>query len=134
MCEGFGMIISKEIKGYFIEPDSVGDISHSDILSRLGWKENTDKHLRKFVRVELPDWTISSFRFDENGTLPGWAESAKDDIVALVTKTLEKTAPAYAEYQKVRDAADAEYQKVTALAYTEMIKKMAFIEGYVPAE
>jgi hypothetical protein len=121
MCEGFGMIISKEIKGYFIEPDSGGDISHSDILARLGWVENSDKHLRKFVRVEVPDWIIASFRFDESITLPGWAESAKDDIIALVTKTLEKTAPAYAEYQRVKDTAEA-----------EMIAKMSLINGYVP--
>jgi hypothetical protein len=130
MCEGFGMIVTKEIQGFFCEPDSDGDCSHSTILERLGWKDNENQHTRNFVRIQCPDWHLKSFEFDEDSSLPGWAEESRDEIIALIKKTLRKaapayaeyqrvTAPAYAEYQRVKDTAEAEYQRVTAPAYAE---------------
>ena len=119
MCNGFGMIVSGEIKGYFTMPDSDGDISHSDILRALGWKDNEEQFNRRFVRIECPNWTIDSFRFDERESLPGWAEENTDAIKAMVERALSKAAPAYAEYERVRDAAYAEYKRVTAPAYAE---------------
>ena len=130
MCNGFGMIVSSEIKGYFTMPDSDGDISHSDILRALGWKDNEEQFNRRFVRIECPNWTIDSFRFDERESLPGWAEENTDAIKAMVERALSKAAPAYAEFEnvrapayaefkKVRDAACAELEKVRAPAYAE---------------
>ena len=102
MCNGFGMIISKEIKGYFCEPDSDGDCSHSTILNRLGWKDSKSEHIRGFVRVQCPDWKIDSFEFDEDKSLPGWAEEGKDEIISLVKRALRRAAPAEDEYQRVK--------------------------------
>ena len=119
MCNGFGMIVSSEIKGYFTMPDSDGDMSHSDILEALGWKDNEEQFNRRFVRIECPNWTIDSFRFDERESLPGWAEENTDAIKAMVERALSKAAPAYAEYERVRDAAYAEFKKVRDAAYAE---------------
>jgi len=125
MCNGFGMIVSKDMKAYFTTPDSDGDVSHSEILKALGWEDTTNIHLRNFVRVECADWTIKSFRFDEDSTLPGWAEENKDEIVGFVKKALRRAAPARAEYEKVCDAARAEYEKVRAPARAEYEKVCA---------
>ena len=128
MCDGFGCIIGKDLQLYFIEPDQGGDVSHSTILERLGWKENKNIHLRNFVRVECSDWTIKSFRFDEDKTLPGWVD--KEEIIKLVTKTLRRAAPAWAEYKKVTVPAWAEYKKVrdAALAEYKKVKDAAWAE------
>ena len=120
MCQGFGLIVSKELKAYFIEPDYNGNCSHSDILDRLGWKENDSKFLRNFVRIEYPDWTPASFRFDEENTLPGWAENNRDDIRTKCEGRLKLCAPAWAEYDKV-----------CAPAWAELITAFSKIEGHV---
>ena len=119
MCNGFGMIVRNDLRAYFTTPDKDGNISHSDILAALKWKENTDQFNRRFIRVECPDWTMGSFRFDEAGTLPGWAEEKADEIRAMVERELEKAAPALAEYKRVRDTAWAEYQRVRGTAEAE---------------
>ena len=131
MCEGFGTIVSNELKVYFIESDYDGNVSHSEILKRLGWTDNTDPHLRHFVRTECADWKIKSFRFDEEDTLPGWAEENRQEIINLVGKTLKKVYPALAEYKKVRDPAWAEYKKVRDQAWAELGKSLSTISGYV---
>ena len=130
MCNGFGMIVSSEIKGYFTMPDSDGDMSHSDILRALGWKDNEEQFNRRFVRIECPNWTIDSFRFDERESLPGWAEENTDAIKAMVERALSKAAPAYAEFKKVRDAAYAECKRVrdAALAEYERVSDAAYAE------
>jgi len=125
MCNGFGAIVDKDLNLYFIEPDSDGDVSHSGILERLGWADNPNQHLRRFVRVECRDWTIASFRFDENSTLPGWVENNRQEIQDKVGKTVALCAPAWAEYDKVRDAAWAEFEKVCAPAWAEYDKVRA---------
>ena len=116
------MIVSKDLKAYFTMPDNGGDISHSEILKALGWKENTNIQLRNFVRVQCADWKISSFEFDEMNTLPGWAEENKEEIKSLVKKALRRAAPALAEYEKVCDHALAEYEKVCDPAWAEYEK------------
>ncbi len=131
MCEGFGLIVDKELKLYFSEPDSDGDCSHSTTLNRLGWSDNTDIHLRHFVRVQFSDWTPESFEFDEEDTLPGWAENNREEILALSIKVLNKCDAARAEFEKVRDAAWAEYEKVRDAAWAELIRKFSKIEGYI---
>jgi hypothetical protein len=141
MCKGFGAIVTKNLDLYFCEPDNEGDCSHTTILDRLGKQDNADSFLRDFVRVQCPDWTIASFEFDEDSSLPGWADEAA--IATLVSKTLGKCAlalaeykkvhaPAWAEYKKVRALALAEYEKVRAPAWAEMITRLSKITGYVP--
>jgi len=122
MCNGFGAIVDKELNLYFIEPDSDGDVSHSDILNRLGWQDNTDTHLRRFVRVECRDWTLASFGFDEDSTIPGWVENNRQEIRDRVGKVVALCAPAYAEYEKVHAAASAEYVQVRDAAWAEYEK------------
>ena len=129
MCNGFGMIVSKDGKGYFTMPDNEGDISHSTILAALGWKENTDVNHRNFVRIECSDWTMKSFHFDEESTLPGWVDET--EIKTLVSKTLKKAAPAYAEYEKVCAPARAEYEKVRAPAREKLHERLSKISGFV---
>ena len=142
MCNGFGMIVTKDLKAYFCELNMDGDCSHSEILKRLGLKDNRDLFTRNFVRVQCPDWKIKSFEFDEEASLPGWAEENRQEIINLVGKTLKKAYPAYAEYKKVRDAAWAEYQKVRDATWAEyqkvcdaalakFIKKLSVLPGYV---
>jgi hypothetical protein len=125
MCNGFGLIVDSDLTLHFIEPDGNGDVSHSKILERLGWQENTDPFTRRFVRVEYPDWTFESFRFDENETLPGWAEENRTEIIEKCNKALASCAPAWAEYKKVCDAARAEYDKVCDAAWAEYDKVCA---------
>ena len=125
MCQGFGIIIDKDINLWFSEPDTDGNCSHSIIIERLGWRENEDPHLRSFVRVEFADWTPESFTFDETTTLPGWCENNKQEIQNKCVALLEKCAPASAEYKKVCDQASAEYEKVCDQASAEYEKVCA---------
>ena len=120
MCRGFGAIITKNLDLYFCEPDTDGDVSHSEILRRLQMPDSTNEHLRKFVRIQCPDWKVGSFEFDEERSLPAWADDGRDDIITLVQKTLVKCAPSWAEYEKVCGAALA-----------KMVKRMSNIKGYV---
>ena len=129
MCEGFGVIVTKDGRYLFCEPDTNGNVSHSEILKRAGIKENTDQFNRAFVRVEIPTWKIGSFRFDEESTLPGWVD--EDEVKTRCNKLLKRIAPAWAEYEKVKDAAWAEYEKVTAPAWAEFIAKISSIDGFV---
>jgi hypothetical protein len=130
VCNGFGLIVDKNLYIYFVEPDATGDCSHSDILRRLGWRENVNRFLRNFVRVEFSDWTPESFSFDEDSSLPGWAEENKQEIKDKCIHALELCAPAWAEYEKVRAPALAEYEKVRdpALAEYEKVRDLALAE------
>ena len=114
MCEGFGVIVTKDGRYLFCEPDTDGNVSHSEILKRAGIKENADQFNRAFVRVEIPTWKIGSFRFDESDTLPGWVD--EDAVKTRCNKLLKRVAPARAEYEKVRAPAWAKYEKVRAPA------------------
>ena len=121
MCEGFGGIVTRDGRVLFCEPDSDGNCSHSELLNRMGMPENNDPFLRHFVRFEFPDWTPGSFRWDEDDTLPGWVtDENKRDCFKLLDR-----APAWAEYEKVCDAARAEYEKVRAPAKAEYEKVRA---------
>jgi hypothetical protein len=153
MCNGFGVIVTKDGRYLWIEPNSNGDVSHSDILRRAGIKDDDKLFTRAFVRVEIPTWKIGSFRFDEDSTLPGWVD--EDAIKTYCNKLLKRVAPAWAEYEKVmapalaeyekvrdtalaeyekvRDTALAEYKKVRDTAWAELIEKLSTIEGYLKA-
>ena len=140
MCQGFGGIVTRDGRVLFCEPDGDGDCSHSELLTRLGMKDNKDKFLRHFVRFEFPDWEVTGFRWDEDDTLPGWV--TEDHAAACAAPLLKVApaeaeyrkvcAPAYAEYEKVCAAAEAEYEKVRAAAKAEFIQKLSTIPGYVP--
>ena len=123
MCEGFGVIVTKDGRYLFCEPDADGNVSHSEILRRAGIKENADQFNRAFVRVEIPTWKIGSFRFDENDTLPGWVD--EDAVKTRCNKLLKRVAPARAEYKKACDSAWAEYKKVRDSAWAEYKKECA---------
>ena len=120
MCKGFGVIVTKDGRYLFCEPDTNGDVSHSNILSRAGIKENTDQFNRAFVRVEIPTWDIRSFRFDEEDTLPGWVD--EDEVKNRCNKLLKRVYPAWAECEKVCDTAWAECEKVCDPAWAEYDK------------
>ena len=120
MCEGFGVIVTKDGRYLFCEPDIDGNVSHSEILKRAGINDNKDLFNRAFVRVEIPTWKIGSFRFDEDSTLPGWVD--EDAVKTRCNKLLKRIAPALTEYEKVRDPALAEYEKVRDAAWTEYEK------------
>jgi len=125
MCQGFGCIVNNNLDVYFCEPDKEGSISHSEILLRLNWPDNDDAFVRRFVRVECMDWTVASFRFDEDQTLPGWAEQNRVEIINRVELISSKIAQALAEYEKVRAQAWAEYEKVRDQAWAEYVKVRA---------
>jgi len=111
MCKGFGLIVSKELKLYFQEPDNYGDCCHSDILYALGWKDNEDQFIRPFVRVQFDIWIAANFEFDEDDTLPGWAEEYRDKIRIICIEKLAQCKPAYLEYRDVKDMALEKYNK-----------------------
>jgi L-rhamnose mutarotase len=119
MCNGFGGIITQDGRVLFAEPDESGDCSHSELLNRLGMKDNKNEFVRSFVRFEFPKWTEASFRYDEDDTLPVWVTPEFEDRAKAI---LRRIAPARAEYQNVRNAAQAEYQKVHAPAWAEYQK------------
>ena len=128
MCNGFGCIATRDGRILFIEPDENGNVSHSDILRRAGIKENDSSIIRNFVRVEFPDWTEKSFHWDEQNTLPGWADSAVEE---RCKKLLLRISPLYAEYRTTTDQAEAEYHKIMHQAETEFVVKISAITGYL---
>jgi len=118
MCNGFGGIITQDGRVLFSEPDKDGDCSHSLLLTRLDMQDNTDQFKRSFVRFEFPKWTEDSFQYDDDSSLPGWVN---DEHKESAVKVFLRVAPAWAEYEKVRDA-----------AWAEFIKSISTITGYVP--
>ena len=131
MCDGFGLIVDKNLDAYFIEPDDEGDVSHSDIIYRLGWNDNQDTYIRSFVRIEFPDWTPESFQFDEADTLPGWAEEHRDEIRDKCVKVLEICAPIREQRRQKIEAVEQEFNKVNEPAWTKRENKInAFIEKH----
>lgn len=131
MCRGFGAIVDKELNVWFCEPDKNGDCSHSIILERLGWRDNTDQFKRNFVRVQYPGWTSDSFVFDENATLPAWVEEHKQEITDNCNRILGRVSPALAEYKKVSGPAWEEYEKVNDAAWIKFTQTISSIPGFV---
>jgi hypothetical protein len=140
MCNGFGGIYVKDLGFFFSEPNKNGDCSHSTIIKRMGLKENNSAYLRSFVRIEFADWTETSFRFDEEETLPGWLDQEEAREIAI--KLILRVAPTYAEYHKIADQAWAEYRKIKDQAWAEyrkikdqaeaeFLSTISKIDGYV---
>ncbi len=126
MAKGFGIIATKDGQ-LFIEPDKLGDVSHNEILKRAGIEENTSLQ-RDFVKVQFPDWTENSFRWNEDETLPIWAD---EEMEERCKKLLLRVAPIWDEYNKVCGLAEVEYNKIYAQAVAEYkeVKKMSWA-GY----
>ena len=125
MCTGFGCLAGEDMRIRFIEPNRIGDIHHTEIIKRLGWKDTESIFLRGFVRVECPDWTIDSFHFDEESTLPAWAENGRDEIKNQVVKVLEKAAPIYEVFRRCIMDAQTKYLTETDTARTEYYAKLS---------
>jgi hypothetical protein len=100
MCNGFGAIVDSELNVYFTKPDENLNIHHSIIINALGWRENTDKFIRNFVRIECKNWNINSFTFDEYGTLPAFAEEGEMEIKNKIQNILEKVDPYLEQYNE----------------------------------
>ena len=123
MCKGFGLIIDKELNAYFCEPGLMEtNCSHTDILERLGWKENNDPYLRSFIRVQFPSWNPAWFEFDEEKTLPGWARGYHHEIKDKCTRILKACVPAWTEYKKVHDTEFEKYRTTLSPIWKEYDK------------
>lgn len=103
MCEGFGMLIDKELNYFFVEPDTMGNVHHSEIFRRLCIKENDKIYNRRFIRIECPHWR-TAFNFDEPNTLPGWAEDKREEIQGIVNKVIKSISPAYKKFAREHTA------------------------------
>ena len=114
MCNGFGLVYWQDGVMEFITPDFDGDISHSDIYMSSGRNsESTTGELftRNNIKIEFPYWTEESFRVDERGTLPPWADEAeiKEKSVKLFLRVKE----AWDLYNESKQRASDEYIAVT---------------------
>jgi hypothetical protein len=118
MCNGFGGYVTQDGQVLFCEPDSNGDCPHSKTDDRLNLREPKSEFLKSRVKFQFPDWTEGSFEWDEGGTLPGWVN---DEHKESAVKVFLRVAPAWAEYDKVRDQ-----------AWAEFITTISTITGYVP--
>lgn len=150
MAKGFVIIVTKD-RAQFIEPTMSGDVSYSWILKRAGIEEYRTPLRRHFVRVQFANWTEDSFLWDEDETLPIWAN---DEMEERCKKLLLRVAPIWNEFNKIRvqasdefnkiyapllpeykegrALASAEYEKVYASALADMVKAFSAIPGYVP--
>ena len=88
MCTGFGLIATKDGRYLFCEPDNNGNVSHTLILDRACMRDSRELYKRPFIRIEFTKWTEDSYRVDESGTLPGWAEDNADEIKEKCTKVM----------------------------------------------
>jgi hypothetical protein len=95
MCEGFGIIVTKNLDLLWSNPDAFGDCSHSRILHLGGMSDNDNEFLRNFVRIEFPTWWSESYTVDEIESLPGWYEENQDEIKARCFDLLDKVQPLY---------------------------------------
>jgi Txe/YoeB family toxin of Txe-Axe toxin-antitoxin module len=102
MAEGLAILIGQGLSCFWIEPDITGDsISHSSILERLEWNDSENRELRRFVRVQVPSWNIENFEFDEDNSIPGWAENNIQEIKEAVEKILDKIFPIKEKFEEM---------------------------------
>lgn len=121
MCQGFGCLIDKMLNLYFIEPDANGDISHSEIIDRLGWEDNENAYLRDFVRIECSLWTEETIHFDKDTNLPGWAEHAHDEIINKATNLMLRINKLIAPYMRECDEISGKWRAI--LDKTDMFSR-----------
>ncbi|MFA5152740.1 MAG: hypothetical protein WC554_09290 [Clostridia bacterium] len=110
MCIGFSAIITKDGRILFCEPNSDGNVSHSEILKRAGIEDDAKLLDRTFVRIEFPNWSESSFKFDEPKTLPPWVD--EEELKNKSVKLLNRILPIYNEYNTVENPAKESRDKI----------------------
>lgn len=129
---GFSGIIDVDFSIKWSAPEFNSlDASHSPIFSYGGVVENSDAFVRRFVRFEFPKWTEDSFKFDEVGTLPGWVEENKQEIIDRATKVMLKVKPLSKKLKEMHSKVDngekfADLVKLADNLYSR-------IPGYIPA-
>lgn len=130
MSNGMAFLIRQNLLPVFIE-EKMGyyDVDHPLILKRAGWKENTSAYVRFFVRVECPDWTMDSFKYDESNTLPAWAENQDEEIRYRVGRTLKKINAAHSEYLEACKGNPSMATKIKA--YDKELAAYRLIPGYL---
>jgi hypothetical protein len=108
MCDGFGCIVTKQLDVFTIEPDCFNNVSHNEIVRRLGYpfpRSYCEIPQRKWVRVECKDWTMDSFRLDEPYEWrPAWADELKEEIYCAVSKSLKSAKEATDKTRFIRRA------------------------------
>jgi hypothetical protein len=157
MCYGFGVVVTKDLKCWFVEPDIRGNVSHEIIIDRLICSRDIPPFIdleprpRRFVRIEFPDWTEESYRVDEIGTIPTWFEEDADVIKEKCTKLMLRARVHYIRMVNVRQRAynvwfkhycyrgDEEANEkwnqmhdIRVAAYETMVKKVKPMRGYAP--
>lgn len=85
MCYGMGMVAVENGDIFWIEADSDGNVSHHKILSRGNMIDDESK----IVKIEFPEWTAQSFRFD-NLRMPEWAVETSESIKAKALRIFKR--------------------------------------------
>ena len=92
-CAGFNLILGQSLKPHWIEEESDGSVYHQNILARMGWDDNDNVYMRRFLRIEVSKWDMANFHYDETCTLPGWVENNDEEIKDIVYKLIERIKP-----------------------------------------
>jgi hypothetical protein len=101
MADGMAILVLQNIQIYWCEGNWWSmEQSHSTPLERLGWAENKDAIVRHFCRVQIVNYRIEGFEFDEGSYLPSWAEVNRQEIVDKCEKALLLFKPIRDEYWK----------------------------------
>jgi hypothetical protein len=70
--------------------------------------KDTHTHIRNFIRVEIDSWTEKTFNFDEEASLPAWAD--EDEIKEKCLKLLARLKPLVEEYSTNMKPAHFNYE------------------------
>jgi hypothetical protein len=133
----FGVVIAQDLRIHFCEPiksdGTPTSPDHSVLISRLGWPNNEhDGRLRWFVRVEVLQWLMCNFRWDDPNGLPEWVGMWEDEIKERVEKVMQRVEPLFERYQieRLKDKTDAGYKKLK----DDFIKDLRQIPEYIPPD
>jgi hypothetical protein len=158
VADGLGVIVSQGLKLYWVEGALFTQgISHQTIISRMGWDNTNDgKFLRFYARVQVPEWKIGNFQWDDGGTIPAWAEKNVEDVKDAVYKLLAKVNPLRDAFMKKVKALEKErdmkliqrpeddmdnlmnqqvsekYQNLINQEYEKLMDEYKKIDGYLP--
>lgn len=133
MCNGFSCIVLRNGSINWIEPNSYGDVSHSDILYRMAMPDTSSVLNRSFVRTENTKWTEESFRWDEADTLPTWIdeEEVKEKVNllmlrvrAIVEEHSEDTKPLIENAKKKVTLVVNKYYSVPEFTYESRVEEI----------
>jgi hypothetical protein len=131
----FGCTIAQDMTIYFMEPLKTGktlknvpsectkpigepfEPMHEELIQRLGWWNEDDKDpvFRMFVRIEVLEWKIDRWHYDDSKGLPDWIGVWDEEIRYRVSELMEKMRPLMVVYQDAWNASGYDKQKVTDL-------------------